>query len=92
MSYAGTAMEQAEKIRHLEAQLADCVGLAAAERACNQVLVEAIKRMDLLAEGGICQFTNGGKHAFLKDIRKEAAKVGIQGGLVPLNSHVVSWS
>jgi hypothetical protein len=42
---------------------------------------EALKEIDRLAEAGLCQMTVSGKHAFLEDIRRKVAELGIQGGL-----------
>lgn len=44
-------------------------------------LNESIINIDLMAEAGLCQMTVGGKHAFLKDIRRIICELGIQGGL-----------
>ena len=44
-------------------------------------LRETLEEIDLLAEAGLCQFSVLGKHAFLKDIRRKIAELGIQGGV-----------
>lgn len=53
-------------------------------RCRNRQLTDALRALleiDRLAEAGLCQFSSGGKHAFLRDIRKEVEKLGLQGGL-----------
>jgi hypothetical protein len=44
-------------------------------------ITEIFEEIDRLAEAGLCQFSSGGRGAFLQDIRNEIAKLGIQGGL-----------
>jgi hypothetical protein len=44
-----------------------------------------VKRLDMFAEAGLCQTTLGGKHEYLKDIRRQIAEAGINGGLVPFD-------
>lgn len=53
------------------------------EKALERIaeLEEAIKEMDRQAEAGMCCFGLGNKHLFLRDIRRIAKEVGIQGGL-----------
>lgn len=52
------------------------------ELACQRnALHEALEEIDRLAEAGLCQFKSDGKHAFLQDIRRAIAELGIQGGL-----------
>jgi delta-aminolevulinic acid dehydratase/porphobilinogen synthase len=47
----------------------------------RDALKEQVEKMDILAEAGLCQFSVGGKHEFLKDIRQIAADAEIQGGI-----------
>ena len=54
-------------------------------RAINRELVEALEQVDAKAEAGLCQFTVGGKHAFLQDIRRQISERGINGGLVVID-------
>ena len=71
----------------------DCIenegeeGYATVEEANREIYgapdptTEALKEIDRLAEAGLCQTSAGGKHEFLKDIRRKVAELGIQGGL-----------
>lgn len=44
-------------------------------------LRKAIREIDKMAEAGMCQYTSDGKHVFLKDIRRIALELNLQGGL-----------
>jgi hypothetical protein len=52
-------------------------------------LKEQVEKMDILAEAGLCQFSVGGKHEFLKDIRQIAADAEIQGGITHVAARAV---
>jgi delta-aminolevulinic acid dehydratase/porphobilinogen synthase len=54
--------------------------LASKEREIERLTAQ-VEEMDILAEAGLCQFSVGGKHEFLKDIRQIAADAEIQGGI-----------
>jgi hypothetical protein len=47
----------------------------------HEANVATLLEADRLAEAGLCQFSAGGKHAFLKAIRRRIAEAGYQGGL-----------
>lgn len=47
----------------------------------TEALRTTIAQMDLLAEAGLCYFTLTSVREYLKDVRFEAEKIGIQGGL-----------